>query len=141
MTAALNAHAARPGLLPAVLLGGLWPHVARAHLPPGARKFDRVQAGAVERAPAARDFRLTDVAAPHPRVFAHPASVLFAAAVWRSPFATYFRKQMTTKLFLRDATEVRVPCGIGVGVGSGADDGVVRRSRYTRSSSSAGPSP
>lgn len=41
------------------------------------------------------------------RVFLHPASVLFDATAWKSPFLVYFHKHMTTKVFLRDATEVR----------------------------------
>jgi hypothetical protein len=31
---------------------------------------------------------------------------LFGAAAWRSPFLVYFHKYMSTKVFLRDATEV-----------------------------------
>jgi ATP-dependent RNA helicase DHX57 len=41
-------------------------------------------------------------------VFLHPASILFTNASWRSPFITYFGKHKTSKVFLRDATEVRV---------------------------------
>lgn len=40
------------------------------------------------------------------RVFLHPASVLFGATAWKSPFLVYFHKHMTSKVFLRDATEV-----------------------------------
>ena len=118
--AQLNAHAGAPNLVKAVVLGGLWPRVARVHLPRSAIKFDRVQAGTVQRENSAREFRMYDVRARSgpgsgggggggERVFVHPASVLFSAAAWRSPFLAYFQKQMTSKVFLRDATEVRVP--------------------------------
>ncbi|OSD00833.1 P-loop containing nucleoside triphosphate hydrolase protein [Trametes coccinea BRFM310] len=131
---ALNAHAANTNLVKAVILGGLWPRVARVHLPKSAIKFDRVQAGTVQRENTAKEFRMYDIRSgggsgsqaagqgpvgggPGPgrggggggeRVFLHPASVLFGATAWRSPFLTYFQKQMTSKVFLRDATEVPI---------------------------------
>ena len=83
------------------------------HLPASAIKFDRVQAGTVQRANVAKEYKFYDIRAPSalgegesPRVFLHPASVLFSSAEWRSPFVVYFQKQMTSKVFLRDATEV-----------------------------------
>ncbi|GJE89518.1 HrpA-like RNA helicase [Phanerochaete sordida] len=107
---ALNTHSAHTGLVKAVLLGGLWPRVARVVLPKDAVKFDRVQAGTVQRANEAREYKFFDVraGAAGGRVFLHPSSVLFRAAEWRSPFVAYFQKQQTTKLWLRDATEVPV---------------------------------
>ena len=106
---ALNTNSAHTGLLKAVLLAGLWPRVARVALPPGAIKFDRVQAGTVQRANEAREYKFFDIRSGEEgagRVFVHPASVLFQAAAWRAPFVVYFQKQMTSKVFLRDATEV-----------------------------------
>lgn len=38
----------------------------------------------------------------------HPASILFGESAWKTPFLTYFQKQMTSKVFLRDATEVPI---------------------------------
>ncbi|KAI0354638.1 P-loop containing nucleoside triphosphate hydrolase protein [Trametes cingulata] len=109
---ALNANAANTNLVKAVILGGLWPRVARVHLPKSAIKFDRVQAGTVQRENSAREFRLYDIRSGDGggsgRVFLHPASVLFGANAWRSPFIAYFQKQMTSKVFLRDATEVPI---------------------------------
>ena len=102
---ALNAHSANTNLVKAVIAGGLWPRVARVQLPKSAIKFDRVQAGTVQRANTAREFRMYDLR--EGRVFLHPASVLFGATAWRAPFLAYFHKQMTSKVFLRDATEVR----------------------------------
>ncbi|KAI0652536.1 P-loop containing nucleoside triphosphate hydrolase protein [Trametes meyenii] len=105
-TPALNANAAHTNLVKAAVLGGLWPRVARVHLPQSAIKFDRVQAGTVQRENSAREYRLYDLR--DGRVFLHPASVLFGATAWRAPFVAYFQKQMTSKVFLRDATEVPI---------------------------------
>ena len=86
-------------------------------LPKDAIKFDRVQAGTVQRANEAREYKFFDIrGAPDggggsSRVFLHPSSVLFRAVEWKSPFVAYFHKQQTTKLWLRDATEVRIWCG------------------------------
>jgi ATP-dependent RNA helicase DHX57 len=87
---ALSAHAGRENLLKAVLAGALWPRVARVALPPGAVKYDRVQAGAVRRENVARDFKLRELRGG--QVFLHPGSVLFTNAEWRSPFVVYFNK-------------------------------------------------
>ena len=107
-TPALNTNSSHISLVKAVILAGLWPRVARVHLPKGAIKFDRVQAGTVQRANEAKEFKFYDIRVGNDggRVFLHPASVLFHSAEWKSPFVTYFHKQQTTKLFLRDATEV-----------------------------------
>lgn len=108
-SAALNSNSDQAGLVKSILLGGLWPRVARVVLPSGAIKFDRVQAGTIQRANEAREFKFYDikVGSEGGRVFLHPASTLFHSAEWKSPFVTYFQKQMTSKVFLRDATEVR----------------------------------
>lgn len=96
----------------AVLLAGLWPRVARVVLPRGAIKFDRVQAGTVQRVNEAKEFKFYDIRVNSneggggPRVFLHPASVLFHSAEWKVPFVAYFQKHMSSKVFLRDATEV-----------------------------------
>jgi ATP-dependent RNA helicase DHX57 len=41
----LNAHSTNENLVKAVILGGLWPRVARVSLPSSAIKFDKIQAG------------------------------------------------------------------------------------------------
>ena len=102
--ATLNTNSANVNLVKAVILGGFWPRVARVHLPKSAIKFDRVQAGTVQRENTAKEFKMYDL--KEGRVFLHPASVLFNATAWKSPFLTYFQKQLTSKVFLRDATEV-----------------------------------
>lgn len=40
------------------------------------------------------------------RVFIHPSSVLFSESGFRSGFLVYFSQAETSKVFLRDATEV-----------------------------------
>lgn len=101
---ALNAHGAHENLLKGVIAGALWPRVARVTLPAGAVKFDKVSAGTVQRANAAKEFRFGELDGA--RVFLHPGSVLFGAAAWKADFVAYFARHKTTKVFLRDATEV-----------------------------------
>ncbi|KAI0785417.1 hypothetical protein BC629DRAFT_1593889 [Irpex lacteus] len=112
-TPSLNMNSSNTGLLKAVILAGLWPRVARVVLPHGAIKFDRVQAGTVQRANEAREFKFYDIRVGGDqqgdgggRVFLHPSSVLFRSAEWKVPFVAYFQKHMSSKVFLRDATEV-----------------------------------
>ena len=112
-TPSLNINSANNGLLKAVILSGFWPRVARIVLPHGAIKFDRVQAGTVQRANEAKEFRFYDIQVGGDlqnnrggRVFLHPSSVLFHSAEWKAPFVMYFQKHMSSKVFLRDATEV-----------------------------------
>ncbi|KAJ6575382.1 P-loop containing nucleoside triphosphate hydrolase protein [Mycena capillaripes] len=103
-TPALNTNSDNTNLIKAVVLGGLWPRVARVHLPKSAIKFDRVSAGTVQRENIAKEFKMYDLR--EGRVFLHPTSILFEVAAWKSPFLVYFHKHMTSKVFLRDATEV-----------------------------------
>jgi len=100
----LNVNSANTNLIKAVILGGLWPRVARVHLPSSAIKFDKVQAGTVQRENTAKDYKMYDL--KHGRVFLHPSSVLFGESRWKSPFLAYFQMQQTTKVFVRGATEV-----------------------------------
>ena len=104
-----------PALLKSIIAAGLYPRIARITLPSSAIKFDKVQAGTVQRAQVAKEFKIFDLepvdassqgpARGH-RVFLHPSSVLFTQDKWKEPFVCYFRKAVTTKPFLRDATEV-----------------------------------
>ncbi|GBE77256.1 Putative DEAH-box ATP-dependent helicase [Sparassis crispa] len=100
----LNTNSTNENLLKGVILGGLWPRIARVVLPNSAIKFDKVQAGTVQRDNSAREFRIYDLR--DGRVFLHPASMMFGETAWRVPFIAYFQKQLTTKVFLRDVTEV-----------------------------------
>lgn len=102
----LNVNSTNENLVKGVILGGFWPRVARVSLPKSAIKFDKIQAGTIQRENTAKEFKFYDLKEGS-RVFLHPASILFHANAWKSPFLTYFQKQMTSKVFLRDATEVR----------------------------------
>lgn len=93
-------------------MAGLYPRIARITLPSSAIKFDKVQGGTVQRAQDAREFKLFDLESVGEggrgqRVFLHPSSILFGKDKWKEHFVCYFRKAITTKPFLRDATEVR----------------------------------
>ena len=101
----LNAHAGEHALLKALLLAALYPRVARVSLPRHAVKFTRVAGGAVERDAGAREWRATDMRGA--RVWVHPASVQFAETRWQSGIVVSFeRVETSTKVFLRDVTEV-----------------------------------
>lgn len=65
-----------------------------------------MSAGTVQRENTAREYKIFDLR--EGRVFLHPGSVLFGEAAWKTPFLVYFHKYMSSKVFLRDATEV---CG------------------------------
>ncbi|KAF8492710.1 P-loop containing nucleoside triphosphate hydrolase protein [Gautieria morchelliformis] len=103
-----------PALLKSIVAAGLYPRIARVTLPASAVKFDKVQAGTVQRAQEAREFKILDLepldgsGVRGQRVFLHPSSVLFGQDRWKEPFLCYFRKTVTTKPFLRDATEAPV---------------------------------
>ena len=100
----LNVHSTNTNLIKGVILGGLWPRVARVHLPPSAIKFDKVQAGTVQRENTAKEYKMYDL--KNERVFLHPSSVLFGESAWKSPFLAYFQMQKTTKVFVKGASEV-----------------------------------
>jgi hypothetical protein len=91
-------------LVKGVMLGGLWPRVARVYLPEKNIKYDKVSAGTIQRENTAKDFKMFDLR--DGRVFLHPGSVLFGASNWKSPFLVYFHKYATSKVFLRDGTKV-----------------------------------
>lgn len=110
MDPVMNSNSAKFNLLKAVILGGLWPRVARVHLPNSAIKFDKIQAGTIQRDNSAKEFKMFDLR--EGRVFVHPGSILFECASWRSPFLMYFHKYQSSKVFLRDATEVSRCCNL-----------------------------
>ncbi|KAG9044048.1 hypothetical protein FS837_008842 [Tulasnella sp. UAMH 9824] len=98
----LNVHSANENLVKSVVCGGLWPRVARVSSPK--QLFDKVQAGTVEREREAKEYKLFEKGE---RVFIHPQSVMFdGLGSHKSPFFVYFSKNMTSKVFLRDVTEV-----------------------------------
>ncbi|KIO25963.1 hypothetical protein M407DRAFT_236196 [Tulasnella calospora MUT 4182] len=98
----LNVHSSNENLVKSVVCGGLWPRVAMVSTPK--QLFDKVQAGTVEREREAKEYKLFEKGE---RVFIHPQSVMFdGLGSHKSPFFSYFSKNMTSKVFLRDVTEV-----------------------------------
>ncbi|KAF8625176.1 hypothetical protein AX15_005488 [Amanita polypyramis BW_CC] len=100
----LNSNSDNVNLVKSIILGGLWPQVARVRVRAGAQKFDQVQAGTVAREIKARDYILYDM--KDGRVFLHPGSTLFDSTSWKCDFVTYFNKYQTDKVYLKDATQV-----------------------------------
>ncbi|KAG8901551.1 hypothetical protein FRB99_005214 [Tulasnella sp. 403] len=98
----LNVHNTNEKLIKAIICGGLWPRVVQMASPK--QVFDKVQAGTIERGHEAREYRLYEKGE---REFVHPSSVLFdVLGQQKSPFLVYFAKVSTSKVFLRDVTEV-----------------------------------
>ncbi|KZO92472.1 P-loop containing nucleoside triphosphate hydrolase protein [Calocera viscosa TUFC12733] len=98
----LNVNSHNQNLLKAIILGGLWSRVARIALPKA--QFERVAGGTIQKDHTARELKFFDNRGS--RVFLHPQSALFAAMAFRTPYVAYFSKAQTSKVFLRDATEV-----------------------------------
>ncbi|EIW66325.1 hypothetical protein TREMEDRAFT_45797 [Tremella mesenterica DSM 1558] len=89
------------GLVKGVVVGGLYPRIARINMPKAT--YERVQQGAVLKDHEAKEVKLFD---PSGRVFLHPSSILFTESGFKPGFIAYFSKAETSKVFLRDATEV-----------------------------------
>ncbi|GFZ45856.1 hypothetical protein JCM24511_03588 [Saitozyma sp. JCM 24511] len=88
-------------LVKSVLVGGLYPRIARIAAPEA--MFKQIHAGTVQKDHEAKELKLYDQSG---RVFIHPSSILFSEAGFKSGFLAYFAKAETSKVFLRDATEV-----------------------------------
>mmetsp|Transcript_34742 Transcript_34742/g.64848 ORF Transcript_34742/g.64848 Transcript_34742/m.64848 type:complete len:1105 (-) Transcript_34742:639-3953(-) len=110
----------------AVLCAGLYPHLARVHLPD--KQYEELAGGAFERNVPAKDIRFfapdsgeSDRAESQEgdvrggerrpatsRVFLHPSSALFAqgSRAYAVPWLVFSRKVRTSKVFLRDVSMV-----------------------------------
>ena len=98
----VNVNSGNHNLVKAITVGGLYPRVARIALPTA--QFERLQQGTIQKDHHAKEVKFFD---QNGRVFLHPTSILFAeAGGLKSGFVTYFAKAETSKVFLRDATEV-----------------------------------
>jgi hypothetical protein len=98
----VNVNSSNHNLVKAIIVGGLYPRVARIALPTA--QFERLQQGTIQKDHHAKEVKFFD---QNGRVFLHPTSILFAeAGGLKSGFVTYFAKAETSKVFLRDATEV-----------------------------------
>lgn len=82
-------------------MGGLYPRVARTALPEA--QFERISHGTVQKDHEAREVKFFD---RQGRVFLHPSSIMFGESGWKRGFVAYFSKAETSKVFLRDATDV-----------------------------------
>ena len=102
----LNTHSGSIPLLKAMILAALYPRVARVSLPRGALKFSQTAAGTVQRENVAKEYRVKDMKGE--RVWIHPASILFSESNWQSGIVVSFLRVETTKVFLRDVTEVNI---------------------------------
>lgn len=67
--------------------------------------FDRIAAGAQQRDHHAKDVKFYD---QNGRVFLHPMSTLFSQKTFKSRFLSYFTKVQTSKVYVREVTEVSV---------------------------------
>lgn len=105
----LNVYSGKPEILKGILLGGMYPQVARVSLPSRAIKYDQLQAGTVQRANTAKEYQFHDMFSKdvQGRLFLHPSSVLFEETRWQSKVVVYFQKVSTSKIFIRGVTEVK----------------------------------
>ncbi|GAA5821485.1 hypothetical protein JCM11251_004646 [Rhodosporidiobolus azoricus] len=97
---ALNENSQNENLLKAIIFAGT-ARLVRVKLPKAV--FDKGISGAIERERESREVKYFE---PEGRVFLHPTSLMFEETRFASPYVTYFNKQVTTKPFLRDTTEV-----------------------------------
>ncbi|WVR05425.1 hypothetical protein IAU60_002440 [Kwoniella sp. DSM 27419] len=99
--ARFSVNAKMDNLVKGVIVGGLYPRIARISMPRA--QFERVQQGSIQKDHEAKEVKMFDQSG---RVFIHPSSVLFNESGFKSGFLAYFAKAETSKVFLRDATEV-----------------------------------
>ncbi|GAA5960522.1 hypothetical protein JCM3765_003663 [Sporobolomyces pararoseus] len=98
---AFNDNSQNENLLKAIIYAGT-ARLVKVKLPKAV--FDKGIGGAIERERESREVKFFEK--EEGRVFLHPTSLLFSETRFATPFATYFNKHVTTKPFLRDATEV-----------------------------------
>lgn len=125
--ARLSVNSQSDNLVKGVIVGGLYPRIARIAMPKA--QFERVQQGAVQKDHEAKEVKMFDQTG---RVFIHPSSVLFAESGFRSGYLVYFSKAETSKVFLRDATEVSHSILILLLAGEGMPSILERRKRKER---------
>ncbi|KAK4050892.1 putative ATP-dependent RNA helicase ucp12 [Microbotryomycetes sp. JL221] len=95
-----NVNSMNDNLLKALVFAGTG-RLVKVKLPQAT--YDMGSSGAIQRDRDAKEVRFFEETG---RVFLHPTSLLFAETRFQTPFVTYFAKQVTSKPFLRDATEV-----------------------------------
>ncbi|KAJ1918463.1 helicase [Tieghemiomyces parasiticus] len=97
---ALNTHAENETVVKAIILAGLYPNVAHVRLPD--KKYEQNMSGAIQVEAEAKQLRYFLDNGAH--AFVHPTSVAFHVNRLPSQFVAYFRKTVTSKVYLRDVT-------------------------------------
>ncbi|ORX33843.1 putative ATP-dependent RNA helicase A [Kockovaella imperatae] len=95
----INKH--NDNLVKGIIVGGLYPRIARIAMPKAL--FEKIQQGTIQKDHEAKEVKMFDSSG---RVFIHPTSILFSESGFKSGYLAYFAKAETSKVFLRDATEV-----------------------------------
>jgi hypothetical protein len=106
----LSKYSSDESLVRSLVGAALYPNVARIVLP--ATKYEKLSSGSLALDPEAKTikfFSSTECSDDRDeRVFIHPGSTLFSAISFidNSPFAAFFTRVQTSKIFLRDVTPV-----------------------------------
>jgi ATP-dependent RNA helicase DHX57 len=106
--AKLSQHSVNDTLIRSLVAAALYPNIARIVLP--ATKYEKLSSGALALDPEAKTIKFFTSADnsgdKDERVFIHPGSTLFTATsfIENSPFAAFFTRVQTAKVFLRDVT-------------------------------------
>ncbi|KAH7100130.1 P-loop containing nucleoside triphosphate hydrolase protein [Auriculariales sp. MPI-PUGE-AT-0066] len=100
---AYNLNSSNENVVKSIVAAGLWPRVAKV-VPPKTQ-FQQTHGGTVEKENEASELRFFDVREDE-RVFVHPSSSLFSVNTFKSRFVAYFNKTLTSKLYIRDISEV-----------------------------------
>ncbi|KAI0032148.1 P-loop containing nucleoside triphosphate hydrolase protein [Vararia minispora EC-137] len=136
----LNTHSSTT-LIKSIVFAALYPRVARVMLPRGALKFNQTAGGAVQRENTAKEYKVIDMRGE--RVWIHPASIVFGEAVWKSGLVASFQRVATSKVYLRDVTEVPLYAlllfggkitvnHVGGGLTVGGREGMIRLKAWPR---------
>ena len=106
----LSKYSSNESLVRSLVGAALYPNIARIVLP--ATKYEKLSSGSLALDPEAKTikfFSSTETLDDRDeRVFIHPGSTLFSATSFidTSPFAAFFTRVQTSKIFLRDVTPV-----------------------------------
>lgn len=108
--ASLSRYSFDDALVRSLVAAALYPNIARIVLP--ATKYEKLSSGSLALDPEARSIKFFTVSETpedrDERVFIYPGSTLFSATAFvdNCPFAAYFTRVQTSKVFLRDVTPV-----------------------------------
>jgi ATP-dependent RNA helicase DHX57 len=107
---AVSKYSCNAGLVRSLIGAALFPNIARIVLP--ATKYEKISSGTLALDPEAKTIKFytstSDSDRKDERVFIHPGSTLFTntSFIDDSPFAAFFTRVQTSKVFLRDVTPV-----------------------------------